>query len=464
MQAKGADDGRRRGLLAHTEDAYPVPPQFHTPPTLPASRRRAAIMAARPGHLAFLAALAVLLWYYARPTLVQSQVSTTKLDASSGWSCMMLSALNDVDVPVIDLGGLVLALNPQLNVSSTAWMTATAPDTSIRCAADMVLPTRAPGGPYAPLSYTFINGLYGSSTILQADRLPCPALNASGAPRPCLSFNLSGFGQGGSSTTYEYIAPVGIMRNQSGGASQLIYGTVTPPDTASGGTYTPALHLSLQNYIFPTYESCLADLTVACAPTVTIFDLPWDSMDVDTAAGLPWTPGDNFNGLPAKPAGFSGVHRWKLCSLYATAEAAVRADNSSAVGSFYWLDTAFMRVPVANPTGPDDTYYHFTHTQECTADVIADFINDASGGPSAFKQEMCNRVKVLPPYSCTRNVRRPVLEILSLASANALSGLGVYFAITSVLVKHITPKDDGAVEDGADSGKKAAVPEGGESV
>jgi hypothetical protein len=37
---------------------------------------------------------------------------------------------------------------------------------------------------------------------------------------------------------------------------------------------------------------------------------------------------------------------------------------------------------------------------------------------------LCQPLQALPPYACSRTVRKPVLEIISLATGNALSAMG----------------------------------------
>jgi hypothetical protein len=56
---------------------------------------------------------------------------------------------------------------------------------------------------------------------------------------------------------------------------------------------------------------------------------------------------------------------------------------------------------------------------------------------------LCQPLKALPPYACSRTVRKPVLEIISLATGNALSAMGAYFMLTSMFLKWKLARDAG---------------------
>jgi hypothetical protein len=54
---------------------------------------------------------------------------------------------------------------------------------------------------------------------------------------------------------------------------------------------------------------------------------------------------------------------------------------------------------------------------------------------------LCQPLKAMPPYACSRTVRKPVLEIISLATGNALSAMGAYFALASMFLKWKLARD-----------------------
>jgi hypothetical protein len=54
---------------------------------------------------------------------------------------------------------------------------------------------------------------------------------------------------------------------------------------------------------------------------------------------------------------------------------------------------------------------------------------------------LCQPLQALPPYACSRTVRKPALEIISLATGNALSAMGAYFMLTSLFLKWKLARD-----------------------
>jgi hypothetical protein len=71
---------------------------------------------------------------------------------------------------------------------------------------------------------------------------------------------------------------------------------------------------------------------------------------------------------------------------------------------------------------------------------------------------LCQPLKALPPYACSRTVRKPVLEIISLATGNALSAMGAYFMLTSMFLKWKLARDAGKKLD-ADAEAPPDVPQ-----
>lgn len=438
---------RKRGLLDAYVDA--AAQQFAAPPPAPAALRRPALLAVLPGHLMFVAAVALLLWYYAQATVEESQVANRILDRAQGWQCTMLGAVDQADVVVMRSFGLVQGLNPQAVASSLT------PQPGLRCAADLVMPTAAPGNTAVPPAYTFVpSTIYASGNLLNDQSIiPCPAVDATGKPLRCLPNAMSGVGPwpAAGNTTYEYVVPT-----LNGSATGITYQTLNL-DADAMKSY-PLMHATLQNLHFPTYEACLSDLTAACAPMGdNAPDVPFGAMPFEAAAALPWAD--------AQP-GFHGLHRWKLCTLY---DGPAAASDTVAVASFFWLDAVFLRA-ATNSSDPRLRHFVFQRQQTCTADVIAAAINDMSAGPSFLKQAFCEPLRVLPPYSCSRSVRRPVLEILSLSASNAISGLGVYMLIAGVLVQRAvqnasaqrmsSDEEEGAGVGGADRAGIPAHPHG----
>ena len=48
---------------------------------------------------------------------------------------------------------------------------------------------------------------------------------------------------------------------------------------------------------------------------------------------------------------------------------------------------------------------------------------------------LCAPLISLPPYACTRLIRRPVLEVISLATSNAVAAMGAYMGIAALMLK-----------------------------
>lgn len=76
---------------------------------------------------------------------------------------------------------------------------------------------------------------------------------------------------------------------------------------------------------------------------------------------------------------------------------------------------------------PQNPLFAFEVNQTCSSARIA------SG--ALLTAELCAPLKALPPYACTRTVRKPALEILSLATGNAITGMGAYFALAGLALK-----------------------------
>ena len=171
--------------------AYPVPhPFLETPPYVPLFRRRIIAAFTLPGHLAFIACAAALLWFYSQPTIQNTAVVTTQ---TPGWDCKILGSITTSDELLLSSRQLVLAVNPN-------------------CANDLVLPLFTPGDKGVPtLSYDFGGPNYLSSSAFPA----CPAKDPFGNPMSCLSNTLTGLGVSTipryeyPKTRYEYVAIVG---------------------------------------------------------------------------------------------------------------------------------------------------------------------------------------------------------------------------------------------------------------
>ena len=300
--------------------AYPVPhPFLETPPYVPLFRRRIIAAFTLPGHLAFIACAAALLWFYSQPTIQNTAVVTTQ---TPGWDCKILGSITTSDELLLSSRQLVLAVNPN-------------------CANDLVLPLFTPGDKGVPtLSYDFGGPNYLSSSAFPA----CPAKDPFGNPMSCLSNTLTGLGVSTipryeyPKTRYEYVAIVGPDPS----AGFLDYAPMQPSwMTSNQGDFF--MHIERSGFTFPTYQTCLSDMYASCQLIAnTSLDAPGSlGVSGQAASNLKWL-NDQTSYQPTLPVNFSGYHRWQLCSLYPSA--AVAASNGMPIGSFYWLDNQFVRA------------------------------------------------------------------------------------------------------------------------
>ena len=327
-----------------------------------------------------MACFAVLIWYYALPNVLVSELRSTQ---RPGWTCKILNSVTTADELLISSVDLLQALNPQVNLSvtsnSSVWFNLTAlrsPSTA-RCLSDLVLAAQSPGAKGIPaLTYDFGGK---QSSFLQA-LTPCPTSLADslGNPLTCLADSLKGYGTlpvgYDTSTPFVYIAPNGFNQNLSDLIDGVMFSQVLPSSYYSNSETVQDIffHVALSNFNFPTYESCLSDLYVSCESTETkdfpfLNEVIWDGYlskqnltSPQAAATLPWTEGTILSTLspgyqnyvtagPTLNVTARGYHRWQLCTLYPSSEAETTTEAATALGSFYWLDNQFMGA-LAVPT------------------------------------------------------------------------------------------------------------------
>jgi hypothetical protein len=246
-----------------------------------------------------------LLWYYARPSVLETVISATStLEGSPPYQCIGLGAYSA----------------PSATISRD-----TLEGGTTGCA-DLLLPQGSPGAPAQDP-----NTLEGAGWEISVNL---------GATTNSV-FNNSALCPDGGNTCkrpFVYVSPFTTAATTFGTYDFATCGTLLK--TRSTCLVTPhvaravdSLRVSYNNFNFPTYDACVANLRVACTDGAPLQVLGPTVQGSTILQPMPYS-------RKGYQAGFNGTYRLKQCS-------AVTGGNGAGL-SFSWIDNAFLATKLAD--------------------------------------------------------------------------------------------------------------------